>query len=222
LIGVLKKADMSIPIDSGQWAEIGTTIGGIFGAIAFFWKVIDFIIAQRGYINPKLECESNYYDNKYYIGVKTSVENTSRRPIYLANAYLLMVSPSSKNHDEILIWIGKQNDIAPILDAKQQLEFPNYKKLYELCVQPERNNQIEVKDKDTTAIFKIMPYYTSLHSRLGAFANLSSNIMAEVGDKEAVWSIYFGVIGKDWYRRWILKRRSDFRIVHEDVIVKKW
>jgi hypothetical protein len=106
---------------------------------------------------PKLECRSEDYNNKCYTIAKTSLENTSRRPIYINNAYFLLTSSSLENDDGIKK-LSMDVRIKELGDKRISPEL--YTKLYEACIN-DQCKEIRKIDGDITIIFKILPYYTS-------------------------------------------------------------
>ena len=55
---------------------------------------------EEEFMVPRLECHSKHSNNGRYIIAGTSLENTGRKSIFLKNAYLLLIYPSSIDHDE--------------------------------------------------------------------------------------------------------------------------
>ncbi len=66
-------------------------IFGVMGALSFSLNVYDLYHKRIGFLRPKLECSYNYTDNGLYLVSKTKLENSSRRPIYLDRAFLLII-----------------------------------------------------------------------------------------------------------------------------------
>src|SRR5947208_11928858 len=91
------------------WTSYATILLGVFGVIAFGWKVFDFIVSRKGIMVPRLECHTEYSNNnnKCYIVVNTSLDNSGRKSINPNVAYLLLVYPSTVDHDDGLKKIYK-------------------------------------------------------------------------------------------------------------------
>ena len=133
---------------------------------------------------------------------------------------MLLIHSISINHDEAIKRIYGNKIEGEFIPAQI------YKELYTRC--KANNNEIQVgaiqrsaiqvgENANESIIFKILPYYTVLHSRLGGCGHMSSDILLEVRDK-GIWSIYFGVIGKKWSRR-IFRDRLVFYTDHQHLIV---
>ena len=65
-------------------------IFGIMGAFSFGLNVYTLYQNQMGFLRPMLECDYISKDNELYLVCKTKIENSSRRPIPLRYAFLLI------------------------------------------------------------------------------------------------------------------------------------
>ena len=164
----------------------------------------------------KLECSSEIQGNEKYIMSKTFLENTSRKPIYLMHAFILIV-----------------NQKVPIDEyAMSNIGFSAGKKKYS---ESQSNDVAEFQSHVAQALgtndftVKILPYYYISHARLGSLAHMCTTHIQKM-DNGGIYSIYFSVVGEDWYKASRIKINgkkqkvdvtpSQARFVHDEVIVR--
>jgi hypothetical protein len=187
-----------------------------FGILALVWNIYNYIQSQKGFLKLKLECSSVIEGNEKYIVSKTFLENTSRKPIYLMHAFLLIVKQT-----------------VPIDEyAMSNIGFSAGKKKFS---ESESNDVADFENHVAQAlgtndfIVKILPYYYISHARLGSLAHMSTTHIQKM-DNGGVYSIYFSIVGEDWYKGSRVKingksQKSDVtpsqaRFVHDEVIVE--
>jgi hypothetical protein len=177
----------------------------------------EMLRAETGFLKLDLECSYETKGDEIYIVSKTVLENTSRNPIYLAHAFLLIVDQSALPTYEAAIEdvekkIAKSsvaiNVVVPVNTGK--------KGVIETIHEYLNRNHLLKGDK---FIIVSLPYYYKLHSRVGSFAHMTTTHIQKVDRRlgNGICSIYFAVYGVDWYKK---HDPSYARVVHDEVIVE--
>lgn len=194
-----------------------------FGVFSFGWNMYDYFQKRIGFLRPKLQCSYESHCNEPYLVSKTKVENSSKRPIYLDHALLLIVDKPISFEDGIALVVRKMSENNLIeerfLDEQWDVQL-------EEVIHSINNNNIPSLEEDNF-IIKSLPYYFKLHARVGSDAQMSTTHIQRVRHS-GIYSIYFAVIGKGWYRRrlWYKlflfpkKDPSQARSAHDEVIVR--
>lgn len=178
------------------------------------WNIWNFLQAQKGFLKLGLQCIFEYTENDKFIICKTSVENTSRRPIYLVHAFLLIVDQSVSYEDGIDLVIKEiiskvhYESRKRIIDETENI-YKRHKVIFEYL--ESHDHLLE----GFSFIIKLLPYYYVTQIKLGSLARMSTTHIQKKDN--GIYSVYFVVIGKDWYKR---KNSSQGRVVHDEVIVK--
>lgn len=168
-----------------------------FGVVSFVWNVHTRSQEGSGFLKLGLECGYKATGDKKYIVSKTVLENTSRKPIMLAHAFLLIVDHSvadsvMKDIVEKTASIGEKE----VIDTIHGYLKNHYGDKF---------------------IITSLPYYYDIHKRIGSFAHMTKTHIQEV-DRNGIYSIYFGVYRVDWYKK---KHNPSYaRVVHDVVIVE--
>jgi len=213
-----------------SWIDISQAIGGIATAVALFFVAYQASLTQQqlqqtreemtraetGYLRLGLVCSSECKRDENYLICKTSLENTSRRPIIVKDAFLLIVDQSVSFEKGINIVIEEINRKRPKtvgspLGSENGVAKPDLITIREYL--EKNDNLLHIPDKFSIIYF---PIYFKTLVKLGSFAhNRSTHIQIVTGGK--VYSIYFAVFGEEWYKK---GDTSQGRVVHDEVLVK--
>jgi hypothetical protein len=68
-------------------------------------------------------------------------------------------------------------------------------------------------------IFKYLPYFTTLHARLGSLAHMSTSHIQEIKNA-GIYSVYFVAKGEKWYKGNSISHATYARTIHDEVLVK--
>ena len=81
-------------MDSGTIFNTIVGVASSLGVVSLGWNIINLLRSESGFAKLGLECSSDSKSDENYIISKTSLENTSRRPIKVISAVLLLVDQS--------------------------------------------------------------------------------------------------------------------------------
>ncbi len=160
----------------------------------------------------KLECSSEIEGNEKYIVSRTFLENTSRRPIYLMHAFILIVNQSVPLEEYTISYI-----ISGLSKKKYRESIPDEA--------TEFQSHVAQVLGTNDFVVKLLPYYYVSHERLGSLAHMNTTHIQRMNHGE-IYSIYFSVVGRDWYKgAWVNRKRQNYnpsqaRFVHDEVLVR--
>lgn len=171
-----------------------------FGVAAFIWNVYSYRQAQTGFLKLELECSTECTADEKYILSKTMLENTSRRPINIVHAFLLIVDQpiSYKNGIRLVmecVFKKISDKTNKVIDESHVKEIPNDFKTMFLYL-ASNNDELE----GDGFIIKLLPYYYHTHIRLGSFAHMATTHIQR-SKSNGIYSVYFCVIGENWYTK---------------------
>jgi hypothetical protein len=179
-------------MESNLIFQVIPLIFGGFGIVSFVWNVYNYKKTQAGFLKLNLTCSSESDKDGKRIISKTTLENTSRNPIVLAHAFLILVDPSISFESATQMVIQK---ISIKIGRKKFNEEAGDRPLQVVSSYAQENNNVLVEDD---FIFITLPYYFETHIRLGSFANMKATHIQEVL-RDGTYSIYFAVIAENWY-----------------------
>jgi hypothetical protein len=203
-------------------------IAVVIASIAILWNIINYLKQRSGYLELQLECKYECNVNRKYIVSKVSLDNTSTKPIYYVYTFLIIVEQDiGKVRIQKLIndALSEMNDLLLEYNRKGRNIVDNGQnkallyKIFDL-ISRNRNNSQEsnrgiLEDKST---IKFLPYFT-MHTRLGSLAHMSATHIHEISNI-GIYSVYFVVIGEEWYKNKGSSQATYARAVHDEVIVK--
>jgi hypothetical protein len=220
-------------MDNGLISTTILSIASSFGVVSLAWNIINLRRSESGFAKLGLECSCESKGNENYVISKTSLENTSRKPIKVVAAFLLIVDQSTSFEKGIDIVMKEINIAAQSASFEKGIDIVMKeinKKRHEILDQVKKStlatrlitirqyistkeNLFQVTDKFT--IISLTYYFKTL-VKLGSFAhNQSTHIQSVTPGK--VYSIYFGVFGEDWLMK---GNTSQGRVAHDEVLVK--
>lgn len=178
------------------------------GVISLAWNIISWYHGTKGFMKLKMECRLEKDGNESggnCIICKTSLENTSRRPVKIDFSYILIKKESLKTED-FLNKLGKKLGIKNS-DYFEKKTISHLKKLGRTSFDLESDN------------YDIIPieFYFKENWRLGSFETLSSSVYIPV-KRNGLYSIYFLVLGKRYL--FILDTKSVKRAIHDLIIIQ--
>jgi hypothetical protein len=187
-------------------------LGTLLGVAALGWNIMEASQKAIGYLIPKLECSYEFIRNEPYIVSKTKVENTSRKRIDLANAFLLIVEQPISFDEGIRLVNRKLNENNFI--EERFLTEPINAQLREVSRSLKERGLLFLEEHDF--IVKSLPYYFETHIGAGSYAQMSTTHIQKI-KHFGVYSVYFAVIGKGWVSHF---DPSKARMVHDEVVAK--
>jgi hypothetical protein len=192
-----------------SWIDISQAIGGIATAVALLFVGFQSIeirrqttltqrqirqtqeemfLAETGFLRLGLECMSESKEDENYLICKTSLENTSRRPLIVVDAFLLIVGQwvsFKEGINLVMEEINKQK--VGSMDQSMEDGLVNLPVIHQYLAK--NDNLLHVPDKLTIIL---LPYYFETLVKLGSFA-LNRTMHIQAVPSEKVYSIYFAV-----------------------------
>ena len=151
------------------------------------------------------QCSYESTEGGKYIVSKTVLENTSRKPIEVAMAFLLIVDRSVSFED------GCKSVYKEIIDQSEDISLKTM--LEKIRHHISNNDMLEVPHKFA---FISLPYYFVTLVQAGSLAHNKSTHIQKF-NRSGIFSIYFAVLGDQWFNE---NDTSMGRVVHDEVIVK--
>jgi hypothetical protein len=173
-----------------------------FGVFSFGWNIYNYHQSQSGFLKLQLECSYQAKEDEKYTIARTLLENTSRTPIIVVHAFLLIV-------DQLVSYEEGIDLVFKHIGQRSSKEKPGYKIIQEYL---DTHDNILQRDN---LIIRSLPYYFVTHTRLGSFAHMATTHIQSLS-QDKIYSIYFAVVGENWYKK---NDPSQARVVHDEVIV---
>jgi len=198
--------------------------GLVIAIIALVWTIINYFIQRSGYFKLQLKCRYECNRDRRYIVCRTSLDNTSIKPIYYVHAFLIIVEQDiSEDRTQELIndAVSEMKVLLSEYNSKGRNIVDNgksegllkmiFKHIARNKSNMERSNIGVLED---TSTIKFLPYFT-MHTRLGSLAHMSVAHVHETSNTR-IYSVYFVVIGEEWYRKKGPSQARYSRAVHDE------
>jgi len=206
-------------------------VATIIAVLAIIWNVVDYLKRRSGYLKLQLECKFECSGDRKYIVSKTSLDNTSTKPIYVAHTFLIMIGQNIDIDRERELVDNTYDEMSRLLKdyngryRRNVVDDGRSKailiRLFE-CIKEDKerwgNSRTSRVPKDDF-IFKYLPYFTTLHARLGSLAHMSTSHIQEIKNN-GIYSVYFITVGEEWYKGDSVSRATYARTIHDEVLVK--
>jgi hypothetical protein len=187
--------------DSNLLFDIILPILGGLGLISLVWNIYNYYQARWGFPKLNLDCSSQSNGIEKYLVLRTTLENTSRRPIRINNAFLLIVDQPISFGDGITIveeYISKQSR-----NMRYETDWP---KIIQHYLDDIHKNIIE----NDEFIIISLPYYFREQNGLGSYAHMTTTHIQKQ-NRTGIYSIYFVILAA---------RRSLFNSIL-DIVTRK-